>query len=208
MATPKGYTDKEAIENYLLQSIVSDFDDQIDEWIVAIERTIDNITGRNFKADTVASARVYDGDGEDNILIDDAVQVTKVETGLDSYGGQFFEISASGADRYFLEPANYAALGRPIRKISLSARVWPEGRQNNRITAKWGYSVEVPDDIKFVATVFVAGIANQHRQGGAEIKSEKIGNYQVTYNSDDGKNSWADFENAKAILESYRIINI
>lgn len=208
MATPKGYTNKTAIQNYILQAIVSDFDTQVNDWISAVERTIDQITGRNFIADTTATARLYDGDGECELLIDDAVAVTVVESGLDSYGGQFNTVSATGSDRYFLEPANYAALGKPIRKISLSARVWAEGKQNNRITAKWGYSVEVPDDIKFVATVFVAGIMNQQRQGGEEIKSEKIGNYQVTYNTDNGKNSWADFENAKAILESYRIINI
>lgn len=204
----KGYTNKEEVENYILKSIVSDFEDQLDSYIEAVEKTIDNITGRNFIADSTASERVYDGDGECDLLIDDAVQVTKVETGLDSYGGNFQEVISSGPDRYFLEPANYAALGRPIRKISLSSRIWPEGKQNNRITAKWGYSVTVPSDIKFAATVFVAGILNQTRQGGSEIKSEKIGNYQVTYNTEDGKNSWADFENAKAILESYRIINI
>jgi hypothetical protein len=78
------------------------------------------------------------------------------------------------------------------------------GKQNHRITGKWGYSETVPADIQFVATVFVGGILNQHRQGGDEIKSEKIGNYQVTYNTDNGSNSWADFAKAKEILDMYK----
>lgn len=204
----KGYTTEAKVENYILNEIDSSFSAQISSWIEGVERIIDQITGRNFKADDTATTRVYDGDGEAELLIDDAVAVTKVEVGQDSYGSTFEEISATGSDRYFLEPNNYAARGVPIRKVSLSARCFPKGKQNNRITAKWGYSAAVPADIEFAATVFLAGILNQHRQGGDQVKSEKIGNYQVTYNTDKGNDSWGDFAEAKAILEAYRRINI
>lgn len=201
---PKGYTDKTAVQNYLLQTIADTFDNQLDEWIAGVEIIIDQYTGRNFIADETATARLYDGDGEQDLLIDEAVDVTKVEVGGDSYGSTFAEVGATGADRYFEYPENHTAIGRPITKLSLSARAFTEGRQNNRITAKWGYSVEVPADIKLAATVFVAGILNQHRQGGDQIKTEKIGNYQVTYNTDQGEDSWADYKNAMAILDRYK----
>ena len=57
----KGYTSKTAIENYLLESIDSSFNTQIENWIESIEKYIDNYTGRNFKADTEASERKFDG---------------------------------------------------------------------------------------------------------------------------------------------------
>lgn len=205
----KGYTTKTKIENYILQNIDSSFDTQIDNWIAGIEKTIDKYTGRNFIADTVASARVYDSDGETpTLLIDDCISVSKVEVGDDAYGSAFTEIESSGSDRYFLEPNNYLSKGYPISRIVLASRLWTAGKQNNRITAKWGYSESVPKDIEFACTVFVAGIINQSIPGGDQIKSEKIGNYQVTYNSEDGNNSFADFKNAMSILDSYKNLEI
>jgi len=207
MVTPKGYTDKENIENYLLKEIDSSFDGQIDSWIASVERIIDNYTGRNFIADTVASARLFDGDDSEDLIVDECVEVTLVEAGNDSYGGTFTTVGATGSDRYFTYPSNATVLGVPIHKIVLSARTFSEGRQNQRITAKWGYSVDVPDDISFAATVFVAGIINESRGGGRDVQSESIGTYKVTYN-DAGPNSWADFDRAKQILDQYRRIHI
>ena len=204
----KGYTTKAAIENYIMQEIDESFDAQVESWIEAVEKIIDKITGRNFVADSVASARLYDGDDTQELLIDECVAVTKVEAGNDSYGSTFTEVVSTGADRYFLKPDNYASKELPIYKIVFNARCFPGGMQNNRITAKWGYSAAVPADIEFAATVFVSGILNQQRQGGDEIKSESIGNYSVTYNTDKNGNSWADFERAQQILSAYTKLNI
>ena len=205
---PKGYTNKEAIENYILQEIDVSFDTQLDAWIAGVETIIDQITGRNFIADSAASARVFDGDGNREILIDECVAITKVEAGDDGYGDNFTEILATGSDRYFTEPANATLKGVPIHKLTLRSRNWLEGIQNQRITAKWGYSAAVPADIEFAATVFVAGVLNQHRQGGDQIKSESIGNYQVTYNTDKEGDSFGDFTRAKEILSAYTKLNI
>lgn len=204
----KGYTTKTKIENYILNDIDSSFDSQIALWIEGIEKIIDKITGRNFIADSSASARLFDGDGTQELLVDDCIAITKVEVGNDDYGNSFTEIASSGADRYFLKPDNYGAKGYPISSILLRARYWPEGVQNNRITGKWGYSAAVPADIEFAATVFVAGILNQHRQGGDQIKSERIGNYDVTYNTDKEGDAFADFKNALAILDNYKSVNL
>lgn len=204
----KGYTSKDDIENYLLEDIDVSFDTQIDRWIEGVENMIDKLTGRNFIADALATARVFDGDGTNELLIDDCIQITKVEVGNDSYGGTFTEIAATGAGRYFTEPNNHIVKNVPIFKVVLNSNCFPSGKQNNTITAKWGYSAAVPQDIKFVATVFVCGILNQTRQGGDQIKSEHIGDYQVTYNTENGGDSWADFQRAKEILSGYAKLNI
>jgi hypothetical protein len=198
------YASKEDVEKYLGISISVD----IDSFINAAERIINQITGRNFVADTTASARLFDGDGSNSIIIDDCVAITKIEVGNDSYGLNFNEVQSSGSDRYFLYPNNYSSKLVPIYKVLLNCRHFTAGMQNNRITAKWGYSAACPDDIKLAAIIFAAGIYNQQHQSGDQIKSESIGNYQVTYNSDKGNDSWADFENAKMILEYYRKLNI
>lgn len=204
---PKGYTDVEAVENYMLQTIEEEYQTQVDSWIAGVEKIIEEMTGRIFIADDTASARLFDGDDTPDLLIDECVDVTKVEVGLDSYGGSFLEIGTTGSDKYFEYPENAVVKGQSIKKITLNARCFPAGRQNNRITAKWGYSVACPADIQFAATVFVAGILNQQRGGGDKVASERIGNYAVTY-SNDGRDSYADFERAKEIVESYKRIRI
>lgn len=201
----KGYTTKASIEKYGTITIDPSFDTELAEIIEGVERTIDQLTGRNFKADTVATARLFDGCGEAVLLIDDAIEITLVEVGLDEYGSSFLTIPGSGANRYFTDPANHTALGVPVTKITLNAETFIPGKQNQRITGKWGYSAAVPLDIKRAATVFAFGVMNaENNIGGASVKSERIGNYNVTYNTDNGKDSWTDFENAMAALDAYK----
>lgn len=203
----KGYTTEAKIEDYILQNIDPTFSTRISEWIEGIELFIDKVTGRNFKADSAASARLYDGDESQTLLIDDCVAITKVEVGEDSYGSSFTEILATGSDRYFTYPENAALKGVPFYKLILNGRRWPDGMQNNRITAKWGYSTTPPADIIFAATVLVAGVLNQHRGGGDKIVQERIGNYTVSYDSDEA-NSLADFRRTMEILDSYKKLRI
>ncbi len=201
----KGYTTEADIENYMLTDIDPSFATQLDGWITSVEKIIEQITGRVFIADATASARFFSGSGERALIIDDAAVITLVEAGQDDYGGTFMTIPSSGATRYFAEPANATAEKVPVTRLLLNGSVWTEGIQNHRVTAKWGFSLAVPDDIKMAATIFVAGIINQNSNTGSDaIKSERIGNYQVTYNSDNGMNSFADFERAIATLDAYK----
>lgn len=195
------YTDQSAIENYLLIDVDATYLDQLDEWIEGVSREIMHITGRQFLADAEASERVFDGDSTPELLIDDCVEITKVERGNDTYGGSFTEVSEGGASGYVALPNNYAARGVPIRKLLYRGGEWGTGEQNQRITAKWGYAAEVPADIKFAATVIVAGILNATRKDQGEIQSERIGNYSVSYRDEKG---WADLENVKQTLASYK----
>lgn len=199
----KGYTNEANIEAYGIITIDPTFAAVLDGWIEGVENIIDLETGRNFIAGS-AVARLFNGDGSKELVIDDAVTITKVEVGLDDYGGNFIEVGNTGSNRYFEIPANHVVDLKPATKLLLRDRAWTAGIQNHRITGTWGYSAVVPKDIEFAATVFMFGIVNQQRQSGQSVKSERIGNYQVAYNSEDGKDSWGDFEQAMIILDKYK----
>lgn len=196
-----------AIENYLLLTIEASYQEQVENWIASIEKFIDQLTGRNFVADSATSARVFDGNGRTDLLIDDCVAITKVEAGNDECGDSFTEVLAAGSGRYLALPNNYASLGVPIRKLHLLSGYWLKGLQNARITAKWGYSTVVPDDIKFAVTVIVAGLCCNLGQlvTSRNVQSERIGEYSVSYANDA---NWQDFARAKQILESYKKFEI
>jgi len=197
--TDKGYTTEEKIENFLNETISTG---DADDYILAAQQLIDQETQRNFKADTNASERLYDGNDRVDLVIDDCVEITKVEVGSNYYGDSFTEIEEGGTSGYYLFPNNYSEQGLPIRKVHLRNRYWIQGIQNMRITAKWGYSASVPADISFVATMLSALMYKYGRSGAiGGIKSEKIGEYSISYMDDDELN---DLEKAKNILNSYK----
>jgi len=181
----KGYTSRQSIENYLQTTIASSLYSQVNAWISQIEKYIDRKTDRNFKADTNTSTKIYDGDGSQTLLIDDAVSITGIKIDGESLV----------TDEYYLYPAN----DTPKRKIVLNGRYFTKGKQNITIIAKWGYSITVPDDIILAATVLTAGIVSAYGSS-AQVKAESIGNYSVTYSDQRG---WDDFQNANDIVDSY-----
>jgi hypothetical protein len=189
------YTDEASIEKYLLTDIDASFRAQIAEWITEMSAYIDKYTGRQFVADATATARLFEGKCSNKLLIDDCVAVTAVEQG-DTYGESFSTITAGD---YQLLPYN----DTPKNAIGLKRTAW--GLGVHRITAKWGYSLACPDDIKFAATVLVSGIIWPQINPGSFKKKEAIGNYTVEYQSDE---SAADYERACEILDQYRRINL
>lgn len=183
----KGYTTREEIENYLLITIDPGFYTQIRDWAIQVEAYIDLKTGRNFKADATAAARLFDGDGSQSILIDDCVSIDEVKV----------DGEVVSSDDYYLYPSNET----PKTKIVLASGRFAAGRQNVKITAKWGYSVEVPDDIRAVATAFVAGIINFSDRSNSvgEVQSMTIGRYSVTYKTDQQKEDLERIDEALAM---------
>ncbi len=190
----KGYCEIKDIENYLLTEIDVGFEEQVESWIGSIERLIEQETGRVFIADETASVRYFHGAGSPFLKIDDCVSVAKVEYG-DTYGDSFAEITSGN---YILVPRT----GTPIKGIYLKNDYWQAGHSNHRITAKWGYSVDVPADIKLATTILVAGIIKNNMKNKGDVVSERIGDYNVSYDKDKGLN---DFNRARAILDSYKL---
>ena len=191
----KGYTDIESVENYLLTSIDSGFAAQVEDWIAAMEAYVDNITGRNFIADSVASQRVYDGDNTTSLIIDDCVQITSVQIGSEA---ALNKDESDVDDDYYIYPLNILPK-TGIRLVNGYFPSWPP--QTVKVTAKWGYSVEVPADIKHAVTLLVAGIINFGNQAEGEIQSMSIGRYNVTYK--DNK-QWEDFQKLDKVFEHYK----
>ena len=185
----KGYTTILQIENYLLIDVIDGFEYQINDWIAMMENYIDDKTGRNFKADGTSSIRKYDGDKKYLLFIDDCVEIEEVK------------VDDSAITDYKKYPANKL----PTTWLKRKNNVFSEGNQNIEVKAKWGYSVEPPDDIVFAATVLVAGIINFSLSAEGEVKSEKVGDYSVTYKD---KKEVTDFDRAKEILNRYQKINL
>lgn len=191
MATPKGYTTRQDIENYLLITVDPSFYTQVNSWIALVETFIEGVTGRVFIADSTASERVYDGDGSRILLIDDAVQITKLEI------DDIEQIAGSDKD-YLAYPAN----STPKRKLVMLSGSFTRGNQNITVTAKWGYSTAVPEDLKFAATVMVAGIINfSNAKGKGPVTSITIGRFSVSYDTEQQK---ADILHAREIVEGYK----
>ncbi len=185
----KGYTDKTAIENYLLMEIDSSFDDQINEWIESVEETIDAETGRDFavfdEEEGVATDRLYDGDGTNTLYIGPATEVVSVKLSADG--------DAIDADQFFTYPANTV----PKTKIVMPYVKFPKGNQNIVVNAKFG-AVSIKKDIKFAATVMVSGIILNAWNDGSEVQSITMGRYSVSYKTPKQKD---DLMNVQEILD-------
>lgn len=199
MPVTKAYTTEARIEKFLNATIASG---EADEAINEAVDLIDRITGRNFIADTTASERLFDGNDTNDLPIDECVDVTLVKRGLDSYGDNTETVSAGGSTGYYKKSNNAAERGVPFRMLHLRTSVWLSGLQNQKVTAKWGYSASCPAGITLAATVLAAGIYSYNRggSGAGTIKSEHIGDYSVTYEDSEG---WDAFNRAKKILETY-----
>lgn len=172
----KGYTDKTKIEELLKETIDRDLDDII----LMVQKYIENKTNRIFSACDTASIRYFDGNGSDVLEIDECIEITKVENGDDYYGDSFTEIESTGDIRYYTEPYNEL----PIDKLRLRGDLWTLGKKNVRITAKWGYSEEVPDDIVWLATYLSAMFYKQQTNVAGGVQSETVGSYSVSYSLD------------------------
>ena len=195
MLTPKGYTNRGQIQNYMLHGIKDYFESQIDDWIAQMEAYVESQTGRVFIADTEASERIYDGDGGLNLFLDECVEITKVM--IDG-------VEVDSGD-YLTYPANEFPKTRIKLKNDAGLLFTTEDEQNVKIEAKWGHSVLCPADISFATTVLVVGIINFAGEMPGEVKTEKIGDYQISYKD---KSDWQDMETVKAILERYKLITI
>lgn len=172
----KGYTSKQKIEDYLLVTIDSSFDDQVDRWIEAAEEIIDQETGKDFmpqEDEAEPSERVFDGELARNL-----------------YVGPFTgdaEVAWDGSEDPIAETAFQAlpANAEVKHTIRLKALRFPRGYGNVRVTATWGLP-QVPADIELAATVLASAMLTasgaEAFQGG-EVQSMTVGRYTVQYRS-------------------------
>jgi hypothetical protein len=179
------YTDKSAVQSYLLTNIDISFDAQLTAWITAMSRFMDKYTGRTLVEET-ATTRTYDGNGLDDLKIDDVN-----------------DLGAVTVDGVTITA--YAYPSNSVRKYLLKryGDTFTVGMQNVSVTGKFGYFTALPEDIKYACTVLVAGIVNQSNKQTDGVRSEKVGEYQVTYKDEKER---ADYARAMQILDGYKVI--
>lgn len=193
----KHYTSKDRVEALMLTKIKDSWIENFNIFLEEAEDYIDSHTGRNFKADEVASERVYDGDGSKELIIDDCVLIESIKI----YDGS--TTKELDSDQFFSYPANTTPKLR-IEIADNDSSYFIKGQQNIAVSAKWGYSVLPPKEIEFAASVIVSGIINYAYEHNSEVMSEGIDDYNVTYNR---KEDWVKYERAKEILDKYKKIS-
>jgi len=193
------YTSKSFIQNYLLVNIDTSFDTWIDEMISAADAYIDNYCNTSFESST--ETRYFDGNGSNELILDDLLTVTSLQF-LDSNGVDLDD-TLTESDDFFLYPYNETCKHKIVLNPEGDQAEFPRGSHRIKITGTWGKSSTAPADIKLVSTKLVAGIIEVGKSGEVTLKSEKIGEYAVTYG--ELKESSQDITD---ILNRYRTSNL
>lgn len=162
---------------------------------------IDQFTGRSFIADDESSVRYFDGNNKSRLLIDDCVEIDEVAIKTSTYDTIYMEVPDEGLTRYIALPNNYEARNRPITEIGVLNTLFFSGLQTVKVTAKWGFSIEPPPAIKQACLILAGGYYLYKGSNTGEVKSEKIGNYSVTYSSPEG---WSALTNSIETLRAYK----
>jgi len=167
-------------------------DDVLDALIAAASRNIDRATNRldGFIADITATARIYAGSGKPYQYIDECVSITTVAVKESATDDDYTSwttadwIACSGDpeapnfndfpyDMVMVDPTGdesvftsgrYTTRGgfRPLTDIH-------RGVPTVQITARWGYSVDVPDDIREAALMQAARWYKRNQSAMADV---------------------------------------
>lgn len=189
------YTDKSAIENYLLVTIDDAFDAQLDEWILAVSRTIDKMANRVIFRDT-PETYTFEGNGTRILQIGDWNNITELK------------VDGVVLTAYTLYPQNKPYASR----VALTDRTFTRGGVVT-ITGIPAMTNELPEDIKLAATMMVAEIVKNNMPEGEGVTNEKIGNYQAQYGGGTGElvaldQAKSSRESPKEIVKRYARIAI
>ena len=193
------YTTEVDVENYLLTTIDPTFtsaegDTQIDKWIEAMSRFMDRKCNRTL-CDTEESARKFDGNGRNSMVIDEVNAISAIT--IDEV-----DVLASVLQYPTSEPRT--------NELRMQNQYFTKGLQNVEVTgifAMFGVADvdDVPEDIRHACTVLVGGIVNHAMNKTNDVKSEKVGQYSVTYTD---PNQSRDFTMAMQTLNAYRRIAV
>jgi hypothetical protein len=195
------YTDKNQIEAYLGITLPSDLDDQLDNWISAVQRWLDNYVGFGFENDT-ATDRYFDGSGDRELFIDKYHTLVSVIT-LDVDGDNDVTVGTDGIIQY---PLNATPKDRIFLENSASVARFPSHRNGVKINAKWGYSATPPQDIQLATTRLMAHLIQPRLSGNlGEKTQESLGDYSVSFAKLD---ETAKLLGVTNILDQYRNLHL
>jgi hypothetical protein len=163
-------TTADKVAKYLRRALTSDESATAADAIKAATAYIEVMTGRSYTVDTEESVRYFDSEGQREIFIDPADEISAVayeawdgtETVYDNDIGFQYQILPKGDKK-------------PKRSILFGFRP-PKGVEVIKVTAKWGETA--PEDIKLAATALVAELFGARSDG---LKSRSIEGYSETY---------------------------
>lgn len=187
------YTNKDNIENYLQITIDGSFDTQIDDWISAAEKYINNYCNRpeGFES-SMAGTRYFESKtGTGELLVDQFTSLVSVEL-LDITDGTTVERTLVENEDFWTYPLNTTSKYKLVLMPNSAIYHWIKN-QRVKIVATWG---GVTKDITLSATMLVSKIIEKGLKGGTVI-SESLGDYSVTY---------ADIENVAKEMGVMKIL--
>jgi hypothetical protein len=186
---------KQDIENYLMVEIDPTFDTQLDVWISAVQKWIDSFIDRTLIMNETAQTRIFDAKKHESVIIDSCNDVEEVR----------ISDELMSDEEYITFPYNSAIKWQIRRKSGY----FPTGVGNISVKAKWGMfpENEIPDDIRLAATILVAHLLNSAKNpaSGAEVKSETIGRYSVSYVTSEERSKILQ---AKDLLDPYKRLSL
>jgi len=199
------YTNKGNLQKYIMIDIDASFDTQVENWISAAERYINQYVGRPDGFETGADeTRYFDGNGKREIDIDEFISITSVEY-LESNGEDVGWTLTEGLESdYITYPYNKTPYYRLKLVTSSEIGAWYKGKKRLKVTGKFGHSSSVPKDIELVATMLISNVIEKGLKGG-KVTSESLGDYSISF--EDIQQS-ASLLNVKNILDQYKLFNL
>ena len=164
------------INSNISSGVLNDYIDDAKAWI-------DVVTNTEF-GNTTASTRIFETRKNSSlIIIDQAYEVTKVDLLIarTEEADTWQELTTTS---YRLEPENNTpkTIVRFINPLGTSFPIYFYGGVANvRVTAKWGYSEEVPRDVARIASSYVIEQLRVDGLVDERVKSERLGDASVSY---------------------------
>ncbi len=196
------YTNKGNVQKFLNVDIASSFDAQITAWIVVAKAWIDRYCGKTFES--ASADRTYDGNGKRNIFIDDMSSVPTAVVILDIDGTVAFTLTEGASNDYLVYPLNESTKNELRLVNGATIGNFPARNSSLKVTAPFGFSVNVPADIEIVATKLVSDIVKEGLKGG-KLSSVSLGDYEANFQKID---ETADAMGIYQILDMYRDITL
>ena len=154
--------------------------------LLAVEREVLRQTQRQFVADSVASARVFDGSGTAELEIDELVELIGVAV-IGGFGLTGYDLGSVQPIYEFPKPTTRLVTVRGslpglLESVGAASLFWvfPAGRQNVQVTAKWGYGSTIPVDLwDAVAGEVALRLLRPQVFGGGRVASGEAAGLQI-----------------------------
>lgn len=194
------YTNEGELEKYLGVDISG-----ISTWVAgvisSVQSVIDNYCGKSFEA--ASTTKYYDGQGGTRLPVDAFIGSPAVVT-LEVDGDDDQTLTEGQGDDFITYPLNETEKNEIVLVPTSSIGYWPIGKRRIKVTASFGHSTDVPDDVKLAATMLAARVIEKSLKGG-ELTSVRLGEYSANFKElrDD-----ADVLGVYSILNKYRDIQL